>query len=64
MGVPFHAAFDPAATWFDDLEPAFGEREFFFTQALQDMKRVHHGPASKPGVTPRRLPLAIESVAA
>ncbi len=27
---PFFARFDPAATWLDDLRPAFGEREFFF----------------------------------
>ncbi|MDH6579947.1 lysine 2,3-aminomutase [Kitasatospora sp. MAP5-34] len=27
---PFYAKFDPAATWFDQLVPAFGERSFFF----------------------------------
>lgn len=27
---PFYARFDPAATWFDQLVPAFGERGFFF----------------------------------
>lgn len=27
---PFFARFDPAATWLDDLEPAFGEERFFF----------------------------------
>lgn len=27
---PFFAKFDPAATWFDDLQPAFGEKTFFF----------------------------------
>ncbi|KAA0236464.1 MAG: hypothetical protein JJLCMIEE_00251 [Acidimicrobiales bacterium] len=26
----FFARFDPAATWYDDLSPAFGAREFFF----------------------------------
>lgn len=26
----FYAAFDPHATWFDELRPAFGERSFFF----------------------------------
>ena len=27
---PFFARFDPGATWLDDLEPAFGERRFFY----------------------------------
>lgn len=31
---PFYAAFDPAATWFDQLVPAFGERNFFFEDRL------------------------------
>jgi len=26
----FYARFDPQATWFDELRPAFGERSFFF----------------------------------
>ena len=30
VGRPFFARFDPAATWLDDLRPAFGERRFFF----------------------------------
>ena len=29
VGRPFYARFDPAATWLDDLVPAFGERFFF-----------------------------------
>ncbi|MBN2887465.1 MAG: lysine 2,3-aminomutase [Chromatiaceae bacterium] len=29
---PFFARFDPEATWFDDLKPAFGERDFFFSE--------------------------------
>ncbi|MFO7566408.1 MAG: lysine 2,3-aminomutase [Enhygromyxa sp.] len=33
---PFYAKFDPQATWFDQLEPAFGEREFFFDSALRE----------------------------
>jgi KamA family protein len=28
---PFFAKFDPAAVWFDELQPAFGESSFFFT---------------------------------
>jgi KamA family protein len=30
VGETFLARFDPAATWLDDLEPAFGESSFFF----------------------------------
>jgi hypothetical protein len=30
VGRPFFAKFDPRATWLDQLEPAFGERRFFF----------------------------------
>lgn len=32
---PFFARFDPEATWFDDLKPAFGERHFFFSEEYQ-----------------------------
>ncbi|MEU4846746.1 KamA family radical SAM protein [Streptomyces gilvosporeus] len=31
---PFYAAYDPDATWFDQLIPAFGERKFFFQDEL------------------------------
>ncbi|MDA3910171.1 MAG: 4Fe-4S cluster-binding domain-containing protein [Bacteroidales bacterium] len=27
---PFFAKYDPKATWIDELEPAFGEKQFFF----------------------------------
>ena len=30
VGRPFFAKYDPAATWLDDLEPAFGQGQFFF----------------------------------
>jgi KamA family protein len=30
VGQPFHATYDPKATWLDDLRPAFGQRYFFF----------------------------------
>lgn len=30
VGVPFFARYDQEATWLDELEPAFGERRFFF----------------------------------
>lgn len=32
---PFFATFDERATWFDQLEPAFGEREFFFERGYR-----------------------------
>lgn len=34
---PFYAKYDPGATWFDDLVPAFGEKQFFFQDALSKM---------------------------
>ena len=33
---PFYAKFDPSATWFDQLVPAFGERRFFFEDYVAD----------------------------
>ncbi len=30
IDIPFFAKFDKNATWFDELKPAFGEKEFFF----------------------------------
>ncbi|MDH5674256.1 MAG: lysine 2,3-aminomutase [Myxococcales bacterium] len=41
VGRPFFARYDPDATWFDDLRPAFGEREFFFEAQLRSLG---HGP--------------------
>jgi len=32
VGKPFFAAYDPHAEWLDHLEPAFGEREFFYEE--------------------------------
>ncbi|AUX22880.1 lysine 2,3-aminomutase [Sorangium cellulosum] len=39
VGRPFFAAYDPAATWFDQLRPLAGDDEFFFERELQAMKR-------------------------
>jgi len=36
----FFARFDSQATWLDELQPAFGGREFFFDSAIRAM---HHG---------------------
>lgn len=30
VGMPFFAKYDPQASWFDDLKPAFDEEKFFF----------------------------------
>ncbi|AOJ64900.1 lysine 2,3-aminomutase [Burkholderia ubonensis] len=40
---PFYAKFDPHATWFDELVPAFGEKAFFFQEELAAME---HGGGS------------------
>ncbi len=34
VGRPFFARYDPAATWLDELEPAGGEPDFFFAEAM------------------------------
>lgn len=34
---PFFARFDPQATWFDQLRPAFGEEKFFFSDEYEQM---------------------------
>lgn len=34
---PFFAKYDPEAMWIDDLEPAFGGKEFFFDEELAQM---------------------------
>lgn len=35
---PFFARFDPDATWFDALVPAFGDRTFFFSEQYAAMR--------------------------
>lgn len=32
VDIPFFAQFDPQATWFSQLKPAFGEEKFFFEE--------------------------------
>jgi hypothetical protein len=32
VDIPFFAKYSASATWFDDLEPAFGEKKFFFEE--------------------------------
>jgi hypothetical protein len=38
IGRVFFAKYDPSATWLRDLEPAFGDEEFFFSEGLRRMK--------------------------
>ncbi|MCD6354356.1 MAG: lysine 2,3-aminomutase [Prolixibacteraceae bacterium] len=37
VGKPFFAKFDPDAIWFDQLEPAFGESNFFYENSYFEM---------------------------
>jgi L-lysine 2,3-aminomutase len=39
MGKVFFAKFDSRATWFDHLEPAFGEPSFFFEEGYREIVR-------------------------
>ncbi|WP_116137453.1 KamA family radical SAM protein [Trinickia diaoshuihuensis] len=41
---PFYAKFDPNATWYDELVPAFGEKQFFFEKELAEMGAGHETP--------------------
>jgi L-lysine 2,3-aminomutase len=49
VGRPFFARFDPEATWLDQLEPAFGEEEFFFETPLRQIE-ARHRPARGVGL--------------
>ena len=39
VAKPFFAKYNPNATWFDQLKPAFGEKEFFFEHELGNYLR-------------------------
>jgi hypothetical protein len=62
VGRPFFARFDARATWLDDLEPAFGEREFFFAPELREIRRAGHAPAWAHRFAPRRRPVVFGRV--
>jgi hypothetical protein len=52
VGRPFFAALDEAAAWFDDLVPALGHSQFFFTPELVSLER---GSEARPWLrSPRR----------
>lgn len=38
VDVPFFAEYNPKATWFDQLKPAFGDERFFFEEQLLKLK--------------------------
>ena len=40
---PFFAKFDPKATWYDQLRPAFGENKFFFQDELNRILASQNG---------------------
>ena len=44
VGRPFFARYDPTARWLDDLEPAFGEREFFYEPELRELLAAPGSP--------------------
>ncbi len=41
VGKPFFARYDEKATWFTDLKPALGEKEFFFEKEFNRMVRPY-----------------------
>ena len=44
---PFFARFDAEATWLDQLEPAFGEKRFFFEDEYEAMKERRVRPIDR-----------------
>jgi KamA family protein len=40
VGKPFFARYDPTATWFTDLKPALGEKEFFFEKEFRQIVKL------------------------
>ena len=44
VGQPFFAKYNPDARWIDDLEPAFGEKEFFYEKEYQRLLKVEKFP--------------------
>ncbi len=40
---PFFAKYDPEASWYTDLKPAFGKSKFFFQDELDEIVSANHG---------------------
>lgn len=59
---PFYAKFDAEATWFDDLVPAFGEKQFFF-QDKSGMAREPFRLVSQRGDGAESQPFGLEAAA-
>lgn len=57
VGRPFFARFDPTATWLDQLEPALGEKEFFFEPAMREIRDTGRAQAWGDRVPRRRKPV-------
>jgi KamA family protein len=53
---PFYAKYDPTATWFDQLRPAFGREKFFFEEGEHALPLAPHAPAV-PVLARRVIPL-------
>jgi len=47
VGKPFFATFDSDARWLDDLQPAFGEKEFFYEQEYRKLLKVDKLPGHR-----------------
>ena len=64
VGRTFFARFDPRATWLDQLEPALGERKFFFEDSLREREaavsaqalRVLQNWTGRSGLVPSVVP--------
>ena len=67
---PFFARFDAQASWLDQLQPAFGDREFFYTREYRRMIDTRRESAAKaighrqgrhgsvrPNIVPSRRPI-------
>lgn len=57
VGRTFFARFDPKATWLDQLQPAFGEEEFFFAPAMREIKKMGRQRPWGEDVPSRRTPV-------
>ena len=51
VGRPFLAKYDPQACWLDELEPAFGEAEFFYEAELRQLLAQPGSPWSRDSQT-------------
>jgi hypothetical protein len=44
VGRPFFAKYDKDALWLDDLEPAFGAKEFFYEKGYRKLIKIDKMP--------------------